>query len=151
MGYRSDVRITMSKRGFEQFKENVKNNIEKYKKTLAPDSIAATYEYNLLSDIDLMSDPEEEQVYIGWNDVKWYDGYASVDAIMDALYELDNQGYGYGYARIGESTEDIEEIYHDATENDDLKYLEYPGIIRQFNDDYLLNPITNAIEPEMEI
>lgn len=151
MGYRSDVRIIMSKNAFKQFKENVLDHVKKYKSELPDGAIAKDYHYDMLKDLDISSnfDDSGEQVYFGWNYVKWYDGYEDVDAIMDSLDKLEEQGYGYNYARIGEEYDDIEEKYVDATEKDGINYIECIDINRSFDDDYMLNRITKDIEPEM--
>lgn len=54
---------------------------------------------------------------------------------MDGINHLGENEYSYRYMRIGESYEDIEEQSYDG-EKDDI-YLEYPNMIREFDDDYL--------------
>lgn len=142
MGYRSDVRIAMSKNGFEQFKKNVQEHINEYKNKLPDEAIAKNFSYDLLNNLDINSeldDKSSNQVYFGWNDVKWYDGYEDVDAIMDSLNKLEEQGFGYNYARIGEQYDDIEELFVSSTDKDNVDYIESIGIERYFNDDNYIN------------
>lgn len=153
MGYRSDVRIIMSKNGFEQFKKNIQEHVNKYKSNLPENAISRDFHYDMLKDLDISSnlDDMDEQVYLGWNYVKWYDGYEEVDAIMDSLDKLEEQGFGYNFARIGEEYSDIEKRYVDATDKDGVDYIESIDIERGFNDDYMLSRITKDITPEMDI
>lgn len=138
MGYRSDVRIIMSKNGFNKFKKYVEDHIRKYKlNNIKEGSIAATYnyDYNLLNNLDVSkASSDGNQIYIGWDNLKWYDGYEEVDSIMDSLNKLEKNGYGYRYVRIGESFDDIEKMEADNTAKDGVKYLDYPGISRGFDD-----------------
>lgn len=129
MGYRSDIRIITSKKGFEKLKEFVENYLkEKNHK-----------EYNLLNQCDI-NEQGKGQYYIGWNSLKWYDGYPEVDAIMEGLDYLEENEYSYRYMIIGESYEDVEETYNNGEKDKDI-YLEYPSMIREFDDDYLTDLI----------
>lgn len=131
MGYRSDVRIVASTEGFKKLSEFVTNYLKE--KNLN------TKEYNLLEYLDIKEDGEE-QVYLGWNYLKWYEGYPEVDAIMKGLNHLSNNEYSYRYMIIGESYDDVEEQSYDGEKDEDV-YLEYPSMIREFDDDYLINSI----------
>ena len=130
MGYRSDVRIIVSKKGYEKFKEYFMEYFNEKIKS-EEDKINA---YNLLEHIDIKSE-NEDYVYFGWNYVKWYDGiYMEVDAVMNSLYKLAENDYSYRYARIGEQYDDIEEQNFDSEKEG---YLEYPYIIREFDDNII--------------
>ena len=139
MGYRSDVRIVMSKKGYNEFKKYVKEHIDNYKKNNLEESTIAyesEYDYNLLNKADIFKQStDKKQIYIGWDNLKWYDGYEDVDAIMDSLNKLEDNDYGFCFSRIGESYDDIEEIYCDMTKKDNIKYQDYPNISRCFEDD----------------
>ena len=138
MGYRSDVRIIVSRNGYKKLKKYVDEHIKKYKiNNIKEGTVAASYNYdfNLLNSLDVSKTSEDnKQIYIGWNDLKWYDGYEEVDAIMDSLSKLEDNGYGYWFTRIGENIEDIEEQYNDSTSKDGVKYLDSPSVIRCFDD-----------------
>ncbi len=138
MGYRSDVRIIMSKNGFKEFKKYVEEHIRKYKKEqINPNSVIATvdYDFNLLNNLDVSKQSHDgKQVYIGWNDLKWYYGWEDIDAIMDSLDKLEKNGYGYSYRRIGESYDDIETQHAKNTERDNVDELYFPEIMRSFDD-----------------
>lgn len=122
MGYRSDVRIITSKKGYERLQKHV----EKYIKDKKVD-------YNLLENADLRF-VSNKGVLIGWNCVKWYEwsDYHDVDSIMNGLEKLEEENYSYRYARIGENYDDIDEMYYDSTkEDEDIPYID---IARGFYD-----------------
>lgn len=127
MGYRSDIRIVTSKNGFEKLKEFVKNYLEEKK--------VDTKEYNLLEELEVKVEGKN-QIYFGWNYLKWYDGYVDVDAIMEGIDYLGENEYSYRYMIIGESYDDCQEQSYDG---DKETYLEYPSMIREFDDDYIKN------------
>lgn len=129
MGYRSDIRIITSKDGFEKLKEFVKEYLKEHNE-----------DYNLLEECDIKQEGKK-QYYLGWNYVKWYENdYTNVDAIMEGLNHLGENEYSYRYMRIGESYDDIEEQSYDG-EKDENIYLEYPNMIREFDDNYILDLI----------
>jgi len=128
MGYRSDVRIVTSQEGFEKLEEFVKEYLKEYNE-----------QNNLLDDCDIKQ-VGKKQCYFGWNYIKWYDGYHDVDAIMEGLEYLSENEYSYRYMIIGESYDDIEEKFYDGVKDEKI-YLEYPNIIREFDDDYVLKSI----------
>lgn len=112
MGYRSDVRIRLTKKDYEkmkaQFEKEVvdivgfnlfdEKNLDVYKELK---------NFSCWKMTDDGEDIEETHdcVYFGWNWVKWYDDYADVKFIMEFLDECDQ----YAFCRIGESGEgDVE-------------------------------------------
>lgn len=133
MGYRSDVRIIVSKKGYDKLCEYVKAHALEYAK---PD-----YDYNLLNHANITYSKvcDGQQVMISWNDIKWYewsDGYEDVSIIMNGLQYLKEEGFSYRYARLGENYDDWEETYTDgeldlADEND----LQYIYLERYINDE----------------
>lgn len=135
MGYRSDIRIITSKDGFERLKEFIKEYLKDNKE-----------DYNLLEECDIKEEGKE-QCYFGWNYVKWYEhDYPEVIAIMEGLNHLGENEYSYRYMRIGESYDDIEEQSYDG-EKDENIYLEYPNMLREFDDNYIIESIKeNQIE-----
>lgn len=137
MGYRSDIRIITSKDGFEILKEFIKGYLKDNKE-----------DYNLLEECDIKEEGKE-QCYFGWNYVKWYEhDYPEVIAIMEGLNHLGENEYSYRYMRIGESYDDIEEQSYDG-EKDENIYLEYPNMLREFDDNYIIESIKeNQIENE---
>lgn len=126
MGYRSDIRIITSKEGYKKLNEFV----EQYLKD--------TEEDNLLKECDIKN-IGKEQCYFGWDSVKWYENdFKDVDAIMEGLNHLGENEYSYRYMRIGESYEDIDEQFFDGQkEKDKDVYLEYLSMIREFDDEYI--------------
>ena len=142
MGYRSDVRIMTTKKGFEELK--------KFNDSYLKDK---NYTYgSLLDDLDFNSETKYAK-YFGWNGVKWYDGcegYEDVDAIMDGLRHLADKDYSYRYARIGESYDDYEEYSHESTKEEEQD-LEYPSINREFDDDWVIQNMKLDAGEEMEV
>ena len=112
MGYRSDVRIKLTKKDYEK----MKTRFEK--------EVVDIVGYNLFDEKNLdvykelknvpcwkMTDDGEDIeethdcVFFGWNWVNWYEGYPDIVFIMNFLDECDQ----YAFCRIGESGEgDIE-------------------------------------------
>ncbi len=139
MGYRSDIRIITSKEGFEKLTEFVTEYLKEHNE-----------DYNLLEECDIKKEGKE-QCYFGWDSIKWYENdYTDVDAIMEGLNNLGEKEYSYRYMRIGESYDDIEEQFYDG-EKDEKLCLEFPSMIREFDDKYTLDLIKdNQIENEKE-
>lgn len=109
MGYRSDVRIRLTKKDFvrlvEEFDKeliqtkklewNLFEHLDVYKK----EEDYEYYEYSKFHDDYITR--KEDCVYFGWNCVKWYDGYTDVDFINDFIFNCEQ----YAFIRIGESME----------------------------------------------
>lgn len=136
MGYRSEIRIITSKEGYEKLNEFV----EQYLKD--------TEEDNLLKECDIKN-IGKEQCYFGWNDIKWRENdFKDVDAIMEGLNYLGENEYSYRYMRMGENYDDIEEQFYDGEKDKDI-CLEYPSLIREFDDEYVKDLIEEKT-PENE-
>lgn len=130
MGYRSDIRIMTTKKGFDKLKKYT----DKYLKD-------RNYKYDNLLDILDFNYETEYAKYFGWDSVKWYencDDYDEVDAIMKGLDYLEENDYSYRYARIGEDYSDYEEKYFES-EKEEEQDLEYPSMTRYFDDDYIIS------------
>lgn len=108
MGYRSDVRIRLTKEDFERLKE------EYEKKLIETNEL----EYSMFKDLDVYKEERDQfvytqnkdndweekkvdSVYFGWNCVKWYDDYEDVEFIENFIFECKY----YAFIRIGESME----------------------------------------------
>ena len=126
MGYRSDVRIITSKKVFNELNKYVKE----YLKNLNHE------DYNLLDDLKFKAE-NDYSVYFGWNWVKWYQGYESVDAIESGLQHLKDKDMSFRFARIGESYDDYEEDSYES-ENEEEQDLDYPSMLREFDDSYVI-------------
>lgn len=137
MGYRSDVRIVTSKKGFDKLNKYV----EEYLKDKPNGE-----KFNLLENLDLYKE-NSYSCYFGWDSIKWYDccDYIDVDAILNGLDDLKEKDYSYRFARIGESYDDYEEDSHES-EKESEQDLEYPYMPRYFNDDILLTSKQEEIE-----
>lgn len=130
MGYRSDVRIVVSKAGYKELEAYVKEEALKY----VANFDKTDYDYNLLNHLDVFKAlPDDRQYVIGWDYVKWYDGYEDVDIVMRGLQNISDKGYNWVFDRIGEDYTDIEEQYNNDSLTDET--LEWNYIIRQFDDE----------------
>lgn len=128
MGYRSDVRIVVSKKGYEKLEEFVK----KYLKDKELDEA----EYNLLERAEIKHECKN-LYYIGWNWIKWDEGYyEDAKAIMEGLSYLVENNLAYRYVRIGEDLTDMEENFYDSEQDEDV--LDFPFILRRFDDEAFL-------------
>lgn len=123
MGYRSNVRITVSKDGFKKLRELVRDSAAR-----------SGRDWNLIDTYSTVL-ANNDQMRVCINDVKWYTGcpgYEDVNDVEDALRELRTLGYGYHFARIGENYTDIEEEYYEGEED---TYIDWAYIIREFDDE----------------
>ena len=126
MGYRSEVRIMTTKKGFNELNKYVKNYLSKLNHD----------EYNLLDNLEFKAE-NDYAVYFGWSWVKWYSSYDSVSAIESGLNHLREKDMSFRFARIGENYDDYEEDSHES-EKEDEQDLEYPSMIRDFDDSYVI-------------
>ena len=142
MGYRSDVRIMTSRKGFDELKKFTDKYLKDKNYTFG----------NLLDQLDLNKETKYAK-YIGWNSIIWYEycvsDYEDVNAIMEGLQHLKEKDFSYRYARIGESYDDCDEHYYES-EKEEEQDLEYPSMERFFDDDYVIdNMKLDAQEPEL--
>ena len=93
MGYRSDVRIVTSKKGYKVLDNYVKKYLRDHDKDRT---------WNLLKSPKIKKETPYT-TYIGWDCLKWYEysDYVDVDAIMTGLDYLKENGYSYRYSRLG--------------------------------------------------
>ena len=126
MGYRSDVRILTSKKGYDKLRKHV----EKYLKEKNEDS-------NLLEDADVKF-VTSKGVLIGWDSIKWYEwsNWPEIDSILSGLQELKKDDYSYRLSRLGEGIDDIDERYY-YSENREGEGIPYIDIEGYFNDEYM--------------
>lgn len=139
MGYRSDVRIATSRKGFNKLEKFVSNAVKQNS-------------YNLLNDTKFKV-LGKDVAYFGWNDIKWYSGisgYDSIEIINNGLEKLKADGYTYHFSRIGEDYDDFEEINYDGKRDDDVD-VPYPTFERYFDDDDSIKYIEIEKENEVDI
>lgn len=112
MGYRSDVRIKLTKEDFEKLE---KDFIEKFGNNSLFDYIDVKgYRKDYVYNEDKDNWDEIDAVYFGWNCVKWYEyDYEDVKFIMSFI----KSGIPYAYSRIGEDMGDVE------LEGNNLEYI----------------------------
>ncbi len=138
MGYRSQVRIITTKKGFEVLKKFNDNYLKE-----------KGQQYNLLDECEFKHE-NNNICYFGWNWVKWYEGsYPSVDAVCEGLSHLEDEDLSFRFARIGESYDDYEEQCYDSETEEE--YLEFPSMIREFDDDYIIDSMNREIKEEKEV
>lgn len=128
MGYRSDVRIVTSKRGYKELINFIssfykKNNIEN------------NNQYRLLKHLDVKHE-NKFQKYFGWNNISWYND-VEIKAIEEGLQYLKDNDYSYRFAKLGERYDDYEEHYHESSIEKE-QGLEFPSLERYFDDSYAL-------------
>ena len=94
---------------------------------------------NLLNEFDVRA-INNDTVYLGWNDIKWYDyeDYEDVNAIVYGLKHLEENDYSYRFARLGEDYDDFEEKYYDS-DSEKENHLEFPSVLREFEDEYIMD------------
>jgi len=93
MGYRSDVRIMTTSKGWDIIQKNAE----------------ACKQAQIMLENTTVFHKTDEYVYLGWNDEKWYDDFDEVQNIMNSLEEIAENGEDYHYVRIGEDLTDMEE------------------------------------------
>lgn len=132
MGYRSDVKIVVSKEGFRELRDYVEKESVKFRK---PDS---DYTYNLL-EYTASIRTDGDQFLLSWEDIKWYENcYDDVDIIVHGLEHLAAEGYSYHFYRVGESYDDLEETCVDGDLDQDLDYL---YVVRYIDDDCITGKV----------
>lgn len=157
MGYRSNVRIIVSKKGYEELKKfNIEYLTEVGKEQPDKEGFAVNEwvnSVNLLNHLDVFTENEdffaenEDFVYFGWNDIKWYGGslgYPSVNAISDGLDSILQDGYSYRFGIIGEDDTDMEIQEHIGEKEEKLPNLEYE---RSFLDNDVKHILLGKSEP----
>lgn len=129
MGYRSDVRIMTTQKGFKELKKFIDNYLKE-----------KNYKYgNSLDECKIIYEDKYAK-YIGWNGIKWYRGenYEDIDAIEEGLDHLREKDLSYRFARIGESYDDYEEYSYESENFEDEQDLEFPNMERYFDDEYVV-------------
>lgn len=135
MGYRSDVRIVVTKKGYDELNKYINEYIDK-KENLDSD-------YNLLNHTDVKFE-NNNSIYLGWNNEKWYEysKYEDINAIMEGIEHLKDNDFSYRYARIGESIDDIEARHYESNIESEQD-IEYPMFRRDFDDEYTITQMIN--------
>lgn len=91
---------------------------------------------------------QNKLVYLGWNDVKWYeqsDKFKEVQAIFKGLQHLKDNDISYRYSKFGQYYDDYEEeIFDSDYKTKNLPLISYE---RYFDDNNMLNILNDkAIE-----
>lgn len=133
MSYRSDVRISTTKKGYNELRKFVLNYLHNNKRE------DGTEYPNLLENVDILKE-NNRQVYLGWNYCKWYEGdFGDVVAIMLGLDHLEEKDFSFSYARMGEEYGDYDSKSHySKKDKEEDNYLEEPSVNWSFDDDYVI-------------
>ena len=95
MGYRSQVAIELEVKEKEILKTAIKYD-EKLKEIV---------DYADTKDNWDCKEPDQSCV-LSWDYIKWYDGYATINAMMSFLSHIDDESYRF--IRMGEDFDDVE-------------------------------------------
>ena len=119
MGYRSNVRILITKEDFDKLLQGCKTrNID----LLDTENLQVN---TTRTGIDFETKNKIEYKYFGWDDIKWYTEFEDVGYIDGFIRELDE----VHFIRIGEELDDIKEFYNLERSN-----VECIGLIRDFEE-----------------
>lgn len=129
MSYISDVRIVISRKGYNEFKKYIQ---EYYKEK----DVSKEHQFDLLNHTDVM-EINRYQVYFGWNNIKWY-GYPDISAINNGLAKLQKNDFSYRFARLGEHNDDYEEYFYESSREKEQD-LDFPSMERYFNDSSIID------------
>lgn len=98
MGYRSDVRVITTVKGYEEIRGKIDDS---------------KYGYLLNKAVFSVIKKTEKQVYFGWTYIKWYSSYADVKFVEELLEQLKEP---YRFGRLGEEGGDFETWSNDKAE-----------------------------------
>ena len=121
MGYRSDVTISITKEGYSRLvsmcdEANVEHPL--MSRDVLPDFITLF----------------EGCVVFGWDDIKWYEDFPDVKAVLEAVSALDEEGVPLRFVRVGEDPEDIEQWGKtDGLDAYPIPYMQRAGIELVYN------------------
>ena len=137
MGYKSDVRISLSINGVQELSNYVddffeKNNVDE--------------QYNILHCMDV-SHRSKDTVYCGWNDIKWYETQPEIMAIVLGIEHLKKNEYSTRFIRIGQEYDDIYQCFTDGNKDKNID-VEYPSMIRRFDDSYVFRCMDKTHDQE---
>ena len=115
MGYRSEVRIATTPKGWQMIQEN-------YPRFLKPRTEKSSFNEEELFDLlDWMDHfkSDDTGVYFGWDNIKWYSSFPEINAMVDTLNFLEDKEIPYQLVRLGEDYADI--YYDDHLGNSEVK------------------------------
>lgn len=118
MGYKTDVRLITTLKGFREIKK------------FAEQKIAENDE-----NAEILKEPDIEQKYkdiikLGWNDMRGNE----VDLLQECMIEFMEKDITYRAMYLGENIEDIEENSY-TSPKDNKKFIPYPSITREFDEE----------------
>lgn len=130
MGYRSDVKLITTNKGWERIDQAVRK-------------VAGITSANELK-CRWITEPDVAVPIVGgkymlaeWNDIKWYEGRDDqVDAVMRVLENLEHDDIPYSYLRIGENESDVERIEYDGEDWRAIEDMPVLGLSRKIEVEY---------------
>lgn len=123
MDYRSKIRVVTTFEGFKTMREIAfeiakKNEIEKDMILFpAPGTEGEFYDYCATW---------EDCFCFGFDWIKWYDNYKYVSLFMDTLKVANERDINWQFVRVGEESEDIENLSSDNFYDSNLAITIYP-------------------------
>src|SRR5574344_1112758 len=117
MGYRSDIRMIVTKEGYKELDNYIKNKVKEDN----------TY-YDLMQYTDIKQKCNDIY-YLGWNDLKFKDS----ELLRDTEYIFCEKGLTFRMCILGENIEDVSVLEHTA-EKDLKKDIPYIYIKREFDE-----------------
>ena len=98
MGYYSDVYLTVDDMTYNMMSEELKNN--------------PVWQGRVELDID--PDHHDQEHWIVWRWVKWYESFDDIKAIASVLSDANDKGWDWHMMRQGEELDDIERTFSDG-------------------------------------
>ena len=140
MGYKIDVRLITTLKGFREIKKFAELKLSENEENA-----------------EVLKEPDIEQKYkdiikLGWNDMRGNE----VELLQECMLEFMEKDITYRAMYLGENIEDIEENSY-TSPRDNKKFIPYPSITREFDEEederqlkqYLKENVNNK-EEEME-
>lgn len=134
MGYRSNVKLLISKKGFEKLEEQCLKSDNNYVRDMIKIDTDGLDLFE--SSVNNTALPKDS-IMLGWTDVKWYQDFEDVQTVEDVLSELDNMvkeepalidEYFYKLIEIGEDGRTREE-----TNDENEKFVSDFYVIQDFS------------------
>ena len=124
MGYRSDVRILVNKKGLEYLKERTIAYAKQYYEANENETWAKPYcEKSELEEWKIISTDYDDEIILEQSSIKWDTYYVDVKWIYNALSDLTEAHLPYQLISIGEDGryEESSNLYDEDDEMEDLK------------------------------
>lgn len=125
MGYRSEIHVITSVKGFEEMRECIWELAKD--RELSEDMVLFPKEKEHPRVVFDFFEKNGDYVYFGFSGVKWYDRYKDVALFQDMLAEIDEE-VAWKFYRNGEDSDDFE-IWTSEAEDYDMPCIELRPVI----------------------